>query len=98
LLLKPLSWSAIASASEGETPWLSATSPTSDGVTTSPVGCGPATGEAVGAAGSVAAVVAPGMVSVVPAGSSPAGFSEFAAASSDTVTPSRAAIVDYVSP
>src|SRR6202022_3163800 len=46
LLLKPLSWEAIAFASEGGTPFSAAIEPTSEGVTVSSVGYGGALLEA----------------------------------------------------
>ena len=79
LLLKPLSWSAIASASDDDTPLAAATWPTSAGLTVSGVGCAPPEG-ALEAAGAPAADE-PERLSVVPASSSPRGSSPLAAAS-----------------
>ncbi len=76
-LLKPLSWSAIASASDDETPLSAATWPTSVGLTVSAVGCAPPDA----ATGTELATGAPGMLRCAPACRSPFGSSPFSAAS-----------------
>ena len=77
-LLKPLSCSAIAAASDGGTPCSDAVCWTSKGVTLSCVGCGVASGACVGEGdGGAAMLAAAGSLSAVPASSVPSSSSPF---------------------
>src|SRR3954469_3244715 len=97
-LLKPLSWYAIAAASEPETPWPAAVWPISPEVVGGGVGDGAAWGMLCGAAVEPVPAAPFGSFSAVPDRSGADGSRPFIHASSLVLTPERAAMPESVSP